>query len=137
MADPITAGIIAGLAAQKFAEGAAGKAAEKLVEKLWDSIVSRFAGRKKTEENLATIAGSKGQAPEALLKVATVLEGEFVEDEDFASDLQQLAQQIIQIQNQNQSQTQSQVNFDIDARDNVKFNAVGRDMNATSVDFGK
>ena len=111
MADPITAGIIAGLAAQKFAEGAAGKAAEKLVEKLWDSIVSRFAGRKKTEENLATIAGSKGQAPEALLKVATVLEGEFVEDEEFASDLQQLAQQIINVQNQSQSQksnTQSQ-----------------------------
>jgi hypothetical protein len=94
MADPITAGIIAGLAAQKFAEGAAGKAAEKLVEKLWDSIVSRFAGRKKTEENLATIAGSKGQAPEALLKVATVLEGEFVEDEDWRSELEAIVREI-------------------------------------------
>jgi len=121
MADPITAGIIAGLAAQKFAEGAAGKAAEKLVEKLWDSIVSRFKGRKKTEENLATIAGSKGQAPEALLKVATVLEGEFVEDEAFQQELQGLAQQIINIQNQ----SQSQVANTFTSQDNSQMRAVG------------
>ena len=121
MADPITAAIIAGLAAQKFAEGAAGKAAEKLVEKLWDSIVSRFKGRKKTEENLATIAGSKGQAPEALLKVATVLEGEFVEDEAFQQELQGLAQQIINIQNQ----SQSQVANTFTSQDNSQMRAVG------------
>ena len=80
MADPITAAVIVGLAAQKFAEGAAGKSAEKLVERLWDSIVDRFKGKKKTEENLAAIVAGKAEATDALKKVATVLEGEFVED---------------------------------------------------------
>ena len=121
MSDPITAAVIVSLAAQKFAEGAAGKAAEKLVEKLWDAIVSRFAGRKKTEENLAAIVEAKGQAPEALQKVATVLEGEFVEDEAFQQELQGLAQQIINIQNQ----SQSQVANTFTSQDNSQMRAVG------------
>ena len=94
MADPITAAVIAGLAAQKFAEGAAGKAAEKLVERLWDSIVSRFKGRKKTEENLMAIADGKPEATDALKKVATVLEGEFVEDEEWRSELEAIVREI-------------------------------------------
>ena len=104
MADPITAAVIVGLAAQKFAEGAAGKSAEKLVERLWDGIVDRFKGRKKTEENLAAITAGKPEATDALKKVATVLEGEFVEDEEWRSELEALAQQIITIQSQSQSQ---------------------------------
>ena len=103
MTEPITTALIVGLAAQKFAEGAAGKSAEKLVEKLWDTIVSRFTGRKKTEENLATIAAAKGQEAGAIGKVATVLDGEFVEDEDFAASLKELAQQIVNIQGQSQT----------------------------------
>ena len=103
MTEPITTALIVGLAAQKFAEGAAGKSAEKLVEKLWDTIVSRFSGRKKTEENLATIAAAKGQDAGAIGKVATVLDGEFVEDEDFAASLKELAQQIVNIQGQSQT----------------------------------
>ena len=94
MADPITAAVIVGLAAQKFAEGAAEKAAEKLVEKLWSSIAARFAGRKKTEENLAAIADGKAEATDALKKVATVLEGEFVEDEEWRSELVAIVQEI-------------------------------------------
>ena len=104
MADPITAAVIVGLAAQKFAEGAAGKSAEKLVERLWDAIVDRFKGKKKTEENLAAIATGKPEATDSLKKVATVLEGEFVEDEEWRSELEALAQQIITIQSQSQSQ---------------------------------
>ena len=103
MTEPITTALIVGLAAQKFAEGAAGKSAEKLVERLWDTIVSRFSGRKKTEENLATIAAAKGQDAGAIGKVATVLDGEFVEDEDFAASLKELAQQIVNIQGQSQT----------------------------------
>ena len=94
MTEPITTAIIVGLAAQKFAEGAAGKSAEKLVEKLWDTIVSRFTGRKKTEENLATIAAAKGQDAGAIGKVATVLDGEFVEDEDFEERLKAIVREI-------------------------------------------
>ena len=94
MTEPITTALIVGLAAQKFAEGAAGKSAEKLVEKLWDTIVSRFSGRKKTEENLVTIAAAKGQDVGAIGKVATVLDGEFVEDEDFEERLKAIVREI-------------------------------------------
>ena len=118
MTEPITTAIIVGLAAQKFAEGAAGKSAEKLVERLWDAIVSRFSGRKKTEENLATIAAAKGQDVGAIGKVATVLDGEFVEDEDFAASLKELAQQIVTIQHQSQSQ-QNNNNY---GRDQIVIN---------------
>jgi predicted RNA binding protein with dsRBD fold (UPF0201 family) len=105
MAEPITTALIVGLAAQKFAEGAAGKSAEKLVEKLWDAIVTRFSGRKKTEENLAAIEKAKGADAGAIEKVSRVLDGEFVEDEAFEKDLKDLAQQIVNIQNQNQTAT--------------------------------
>ena len=94
MADPITAAIIVGLAAQKFAEGAAGKSAEKLVERLWDAVVDRFKGKKKTEENLAAIVAGKAEATDALKKVATVLEGEFVEDEEWRSELEAIVREI-------------------------------------------
>ncbi len=94
MAEPITTALIVGLAAQKFAEGAAGKSAEKLVEKLWTAIATRFAGRKKTEENLAAIEAAKGEDKGAIAKVTTVLEGEFVEDEDFRSELEAIVREI-------------------------------------------
>lgn len=94
MTEPITAAVILGLAAQKFAEGAAGKAAEKLIERLWESIAARFAERKKTAENLATIAAEKGEAPAALKQVETVLEAEFVEDEDFRAELEAIVTEI-------------------------------------------
>lgn len=119
--EPITTALIVGLAAQKFAEGAAGKSAEKLVEKLWDAIVSRFSGRKKTEENLATIAAAKGQDVGAIGKVAVVLEGEFVEDEDFEERLKDLAQQIVNIQSQ--SQTANTTSFI--SNDQSQMRAVG------------
>ena len=105
MAEPITTAIIVGLAAQKFVEGAAGKSAEKLVEKLWNAIATRFSGRKKTEENLAAIEKAKGQDAGAIGKVATVLDGEFVDDEEFEAVLKELAQQIVNIQNQSQTAT--------------------------------
>jgi hypothetical protein len=94
MAEPITTALIVGLAAQKFAEGAAGKAAEKLVERLWETITDRFKGRKKTAENLAAIAAAKGDAPAAIAAVETVLEGEFVEDEDFQQALVKIVEEI-------------------------------------------
>ena len=94
MAEPITTAIIIGLAAQKFAEGAAGKSAEKLVERLWDEIVARFSKRKKTEENLASIEKTKGQDAVAIGKVAVVLDGEFVEDEEFEKRLKKIVRDI-------------------------------------------
>ena len=135
MTEPITTALIVGLAAQKFAEGAAGKSAEKLVERLWDTIASRFSGRKKTEENLATIAAAKGQDAGAIGKVATVLDGEFVEDEYFAASLKELAQQIVNIQSQSQTQNQVTGEFKIDAQTGARVNAVNN-LDATTVSFG-
>jgi hypothetical protein len=124
MAEPITTALIVGLAAQKFAEGAAGKSAEKLVERLWDAIVTRFSGRKKTEENLAAIEKAKGADVGAIEKVTAVLAGEFVEDEDFEASLKDLAQQIVNIQNQSQSQ-QNNANY---GRDQIIINQPTGDL---------
>ena len=135
MTEPITTALIVGLAAQKFAEGAAGKSAEKLVEKLWDTIVSRFSGRKKTEENLVAIAAAKGQDAGAIGKVATVLDGEFVEDEEFAASLKELAQQIVNMQSQSQTQNQVTGEFKIDAQTGARVTTVNN-LDATTVSFG-
>jgi antirestriction protein len=110
MAEPITTAIIVGLTAQKSAE------------KLWDTIAIRFSGRKKTEENLAAIVAAKGQDVGAIEKVTAVLAGEFVEDEDFAASLKDLAQQIVNIQSQ--SQTQSTNTFT--SNDTSQMRAVGQ-----------
>jgi hypothetical protein len=59
---------------------------------------------------LAAIAAAKGEDPGAIAKVAVVLDGEFVEDEEFAAQVQELAQQIINVQNQSQSQ-QNNTNY--------------------------
>jgi hypothetical protein len=127
MAEPITTALIVGLAAQKFVEGAAGKSAEKLVEKLWEAIVTRFTGRKKTEENLAAIEKAKGADAGAIEKVTAVLDGEFVEDEEFEASLKDLAQQIVNIQNQSQTQKSNvQTQTIRDQGKGYQFNDVAR-----------
>ncbi|NJN49684.1 MAG: hypothetical protein HC805_07870 [Alkalinema sp. RL_2_19] len=120
MTEPITTALIVGLAAQKFAEGAAGKAAEKLIERLWETIATRFKGRKKVEAAIGQIQVS--QDPAAMTKLEKVLDGEFVEDEEFEAQLKDLAQQIVQIQNQNQ--TQSMNTFT--SNDSSQMRAVGQ-----------
>jgi hypothetical protein len=104
MTDPITAATIAGLALSKFAESGASEAAKKLIENLWGEIASRFKGRKKAEEALTKLEASQGKDPETEANLVRVLDGEMFEDDAFAEQLQQMAQQIVTIQNQNQSQ---------------------------------
>ncbi len=122
MADPMTAAAIAGLALSKFAESGASEAAKKLIEGLWGAITTRFKGRKKAEEAIAQLEASQGKAPEAEANLVRVLDAEMFEDEAFAGQVQQLAQQIIQIQNQNQ--TQSSNTFT--SNDNSQIRAVGQ-----------
>lgn len=133
MTEPITAALILGLAAQKFAEGSAGKAAEKLVERLWNTIATRFKGRRKAEEALTQIETSKGNAPEAQTNLVRVLDAELFEDDGFAEEVKQLAQQIINIQSQTQTQGNNQ--FNINATGNATVNAIGN-LDATTVNFG-
>lgn len=127
MADPITAAAIAGLALSKFVEGGVSEAAKKLVEQLWGVMSTRFKGRKKAEEALAQIEASKGQAPDAQTNLVRVLDAELFEDDEFAQEVQQLAQQIINIQNQSQSQatvTMNQTNQDVEKVYQVEANRI-------------
>ena len=117
MSDPVTTAVIVGLAVSKFTEGAAGEAGKKLVTQLWDTIANRFKGRKKAEAAIAQIETSSGQAPQAEADLVRVLDAELVEDDAFAAQVQQLAQQIVNLQQNNnqKSVTLSQTN-----RDNAK-----------------
>jgi hypothetical protein len=54
--------------------------------------------------------------------VTTVLDGELVEDEEFAAQVKELAQQILSIQNQSQSQSTNT----FVSRDNSQMRAVGQ-----------
>lgn len=122
MTDPITAAAIVGLAASKFAEAGASEAAKKLIENLWGEITNRFKGRKKAEEALAQLEAAKGDAPEAQANLVRVLDAEMFEDDAFAGQVQQMAQQIIQIQNQSQSQSSNTFT----SNDSSQMRAVGQ-----------
>ncbi len=65
---------------------------------------------------------AKGQAPEAEANLVRVLDGEMFEDDDFAGQVQQLAQQIIQAQNQNPVQASNTFT----SNDNSHMRAVGQ-----------
>ncbi|NJN31300.1 MAG: hypothetical protein HC824_13395 [Synechococcales cyanobacterium RM1_1_8] len=115
MADPITAGAIATIMLSKFAEAGASEAAKKLIENLWGAVAARFQGRKKAEAAIAQLEASQGKAPEAEANLVRVLDAEMFEDDAFAGQVQQMAQQIIQMQNQSQTQktvTMNQANQD-------------------------
>lgn len=147
MTDPvtITTATIIALAASKFVEAAATKAGEiaapavltqagNQVEKLWTRIKQHFAGNKRAESAIAQVETEHSEA--ALTKLEVYLDDELNDSENqaFAQDLRQMAQQIINIAQQNQ--TQKQTHFDIDARDNARVNAVGEINNAQTVNFG-
>jgi hypothetical protein len=106
--EPITAGVIMGLIVTKFVEGAVGKGAEQLTEDLWSAIKKRFKGKEPVEKAIATVeknqdsAAVKAEAD----KLTKVLDAEMVMDERFATEVQQMAQQIL---NLDQSQRQEQV----------------------------
>jgi hypothetical protein len=108
--EPITAiaaAKIAEIAFQEFAKSGAGELAKKsvggaidLIKNLRDKIKAKFQGNERVEKALAEV--EQGNS-EALGKVAKYLDIEFDEDQSFAKDVRQIAQQIINIQNQNSS----------------------------------
>lgn len=100
MTDPVTAAVIVGLAVSKFTEGAVGEAGKKLVNQLWETLATRFKGRPKAEAAIGQLEASQGKAPDARTNLVRVLDGDLFEDDRFAAEVQQLAQQIINIQNQ-------------------------------------
>ncbi|MBD1998446.1 hypothetical protein H6F88_17655 [Oculatella sp. FACHB-28] len=109
--DPATAlaaSAIAKLAFDEFVKSGAGELAKKsleatgsLVKSLRDKIQAKFKGNSRAEAALVEVE-TQG-TPATLDKVSKYLDLEMMEDEAFAADIRQVAQQIINIQNQSVS----------------------------------
>ena len=102
----LTAAAIAKLAFDEFIKSGSGELAKKslsgateLVKKLRDQIQTKFQGNKRAETVLVEVEQQANQA--AIEKVTKYLDIEMMEDEAFAIQIRQIAQQIINIQNQN------------------------------------
>lgn len=113
------------------------KKAGTQVDAMWQRVKQHFAGNRKAEGAIAQIeAGplASPQSAEAMNKLAVYLDDDLQEPQNqvLADELRQMAQQIINIGQQQQTTT----TFNIDARDESRVNAIGGDVNATTVDFG-
>lgn len=102
----LTATTIATLAFNEFIKSGAGELAKKslggsldLVKSLRDKIQAKFQGNTKAETALAEV--KQQGTPAALDKVTKYLDLEMLEDAAFATEIKQVAQQIINTQNQN------------------------------------
>ncbi|MGE5660320.1 MAG: hypothetical protein ACM37W_27330 [Actinomycetota bacterium] len=105
--EPLTlaAGAIAQLAFNEFIKSSAGEAAKKLTGEalakandLRKAIWIKFKGNSRAETALAEVE-TEG-TPATLEKVTKYLDLEMDEDPTFASDMRQIAQQIINLHNQ-------------------------------------
>ncbi|OYQ65653.1 hypothetical protein B9G53_06735 [Pseudanabaena sp. SR411] len=104
----IAAAKLVELAFNEFVKSGAGEIAKKtvggaidLVKNLRDKIKAKFQGNERAEKALAEV--EKEGDSTALDKVTKYLDLELDEDEAFATEVRQIAQQIINIQNQNNS----------------------------------
>ncbi len=104
----IAASTIAQLAFNEFIKSGSGELAKKslgsaidLVKNLRERIRTKFQGNGRAETALAEVEQQGNLA--ALEKVTKYLDVEMMEDEVFATQVRQIAQQIINIQNQNLS----------------------------------
>ena len=153
MVEPVslTGAALVALAASKFVETAAEKAAEQLgggvtaavlkkagtqVDAMWQRVKQHFAGNRKAEGAIAKVEAGPPASPqsaEAMTKLAVYLDDDLQEPQNqaLADELRQIAQQIINI-----GQQQTTTTFNIDARDESRVNAIGGDVNATTVNFG-
>lgn len=101
----LAAGAIAKIAFDEFAKAGAGELAKKtvggaieLVKTLRDKISAKFTGNAKAEAALAQV--EQEGTPMAIEKVGKYLDLEMDDDQEFATEIRQIAQQIINIQNQ-------------------------------------
>jgi hypothetical protein len=136
--DVLTGTAIAKLAFDEFVKSGAGELAKKSVgggiEQLRSTIKNRFAGKNdKAGVAIAMLeADSDGAIDKtaALNKLSVYLDDE-MDDLLFAENLQQLAQQVINIG----KQEQHNATFTIEAKDHARVNAIN-ELNATTVNFG-
>jgi hypothetical protein len=109
--DPATAlaaSAIVKLAFDEFIKSGAGELAKTslagaggLINQLREAIQAKFKGNSRAEAALTEV--KMQGTPATLDKVSKYLDVEMTEDEAFASDIRQVAQQIINIQNQSVS----------------------------------
>ena len=111
MLDPgtLAAGAIAKLAFDEFVKAGAGAAAKEtvtgaiaLVKSLRERIKAKFAGNERA--TVAVQELEEGGSEVALEKVGKYLDLEMVEEQGFADEVRQMAQQIINVQNQSTTQ---------------------------------
>jgi phosphoribosylformylglycinamidine (FGAM) synthase PurS component len=100
MTEPITAVTIAALAFNEFIKAGAGELAKKSIsggvegiKKLRDYLKAKFVGNDRARDAIAELEQQGTEA--ALTKFTKYLDLEMVEDEAFANNVRQLAQQII------------------------------------------
>lgn len=134
MIDPVTlgAGVIAKLAFDEFVKAGAGEVATaavagvgNLAKTLRDRIMSKFKDQN-NERAIATIAEVEQGNEAALTKLTKYIDLEMDEDPEFAGQLRQTAQQIINIQNQN-TNTLNQQNNNY-GRDQIVINNPSGDL---------
>jgi len=109
----LTAGAIAKIAFEEFAKAGGGELAKKslggaidLVKALRDKIQAKFKGNDRAETAIAE--AEQQPTPAALEKVTKYLDLEMLEDEAFATEIKQIAQQIINVQNTSGDRTYNQ-----------------------------
>jgi hypothetical protein len=124
----LTATAIAKLAFDEFVKSGAGELAKQsisetveLVKRLRDKIQARFKGNDRAE--IALLEVEEQGTPMMLEKVARYLDIEMVEDETFATEIRQMAQELINIQDQNISERQY-INY---GRDQINIETIHGD----------
>lgn len=107
--EPITglaAGAILKLAVDEAVKAGAGEVAKQsmtgaagLAKQLWGKIKAKFQGDARAEKAIQAVEADQSQP--AITKLETYLDDVMTEDPAFATEIRQMAQQIINIQNQN------------------------------------
>lgn len=115
MTDPVTltAATIATLAFHEFVKSGSGELAKKslggaldLVKNLRDKIRAKLQGNDRAAVALTEVEQQGNEA--ALDKVSKYLDLEMIEDKAFATEVKQIAQQIINVQNTSGDRTYNQ-----------------------------
>ena len=148
MVDPasLTGATLVSLAASKFVEATAKqlgdvvtpavlKQAGSQIDAMWQKIKQHFAGNKKAEAAISQV--ETRCSPAARNKLVVYLDDELLEPENYelAQDLQQIAQQIINIGQQQNELTRNRINVS-GVSDEAKVNVVGEVNGARTVNIG-
>lgn len=123
MMEPISAAVVTALAASQFViteliKGMATEGGKQVAVTMWEKIKHRFQKDDRALEAITAVETEKSE--EAVSDLTTYVKSEMNRYPEFATEVQQLAQNIININQQAQEQTTITIN----ARDNSNANLV-------------